>query len=172
MPKAYVDKDGRFHRELRTETKNQRYVAFLEGRLSADQLDDEELMRGQIREDSGRFGKGTNMVPRKMLNQLQKTTVARTNDELRKNAFKSAESLTDIATNKAYEPKDRLKAAMYLLDRVLGKTPQQVTITEDRRYEIMLSGLESGVRAERQEERKTELPVYAEIVENDDSSSV
>ena len=171
MPKIRVDKHGTTHASQVTRTQNPRYIALLEGKLQASDLDLDELMHLQVKMPDGRIRKGSFLIPADMAREMQRQLMSRANDKLRNSIIDAIDVVTGIATDKKADAAHRLKAATYVIDRVLGKTPERVEVSETRKYEIMFKGLEAGSRSERQAQRRKELAVYAdaEVVEEGES---
>ncbi len=104
-----------------------RYEAFLTGELTVADLDDEEIRRGQLRDVDGGFkGRPTNVVPRSFHEAIAKEALDRMNGRLSRMVGLSIDVLTEIASNKRAPAVARNQAAIYLLERVVGKIPDKV----------------------------------------------
>lgn len=104
-----------------------RYRAFLTGEMTVADLDDEEIRRGQLRDVNGNFsGRPTNVIPRQFHEALAKEALDRMNGRLSRMVGLSIEVLTEIASNKRAPAVARNQAAIYLLERVVGKIPDKV----------------------------------------------
>ena len=125
-----------------------RWQKLISGVISVDDLDDEEVARGQCRDEDGRFsGKKPGMVPADLQQKLIKSLFARGDAIMRQSYLVSMETLSSIASGTAYEPADRIKAATYLIERLAGKTPDVVVHAQDKPFEMVLSGIAGGSRA-------------------------
>lgn len=108
-----------------------RYAAFVKGELTIEDLDEEELMRGQIRGKDGSFrGRPPRLVPREFAQGLaaaQHNHMARRIAGLVDKAFKTLEEVMD---KQHPQPGDaaRVKAAQLLIERYLGRVPETVNI--------------------------------------------
>lgn len=126
-----------------------RYQLFKAGQLTVEDLDDEELATCGFRAKDGRIYKPRN-VPRELVQQFTKAIYERAQQELKSHTVKAAQTVAEIMMSKSVEPDIRLKAANTLLDRGLGKAPQQINVTADvTGFEAVFEGIFSGPRAER-----------------------
>lgn len=104
-----------------------RYRAFLTGEMTIADLDDEEIRRGQLRDVNGTFaGRPSNVIPREFHEALAKEALDRMNGRLSRMVGMSLDVLTEIANNKRAPAVARNQAAIYLLERVVGKIPDKV----------------------------------------------
>lgn len=105
-------------------------------------LDPEELARGQMRADDGTFrGAPPKWVPAELHQACVRELMAR-GDQIWKGAYIEAiQVFTDIAKNPAIEPKDRLKAAQYVVERIAGKTPEKVELSVVDPWEQLVGGI-------------------------------
>lgn len=133
-----------------------REVRWRYGRLPLEELDDEELAKGKIRDQFGRWIHGYTVpaaTHREMLAELYK----RSDDMLRSNLNKTVGVFVEIATNDAFEPADRLRAAEFIFTRVRGKLPDTVVLTQDKPFEQVLTHmLTGGSRADSRQQRGLE----------------
>lgn len=115
------------------------------GELSVEDLDDEELMRGQIRNKNGTFGKPPLVVPRSFLTRLAAEMQARVEAELRGDLPAMYAVMREQALNPKTRPDVRHESAKYIIERVTGKIPdksivqQQITI-----WDNLLAGQDSA----------------------------
>lgn len=105
-------------------------------------LDPEELARGQMRADDGTFrGAPPKWVPAELHQQCVRELMAR-GDQIWKGAYIDAiKTFQTIATSSAFEPKDRLKAAQYVVERIAGKTPERVELSVVDPWEALIGGI-------------------------------
>ena len=148
-----------------------RYKALLDGTMSIEELDDEELLRGKLRAVDGTFkGRDSGLIPRSMHKAVVKEVVNRTEKGLLPNLQTMYEVLQEIATNPRAPAVARNQAAIYVIERVSGKTPDKVEIHADVRKFEQLEG--AGLLMDIEVEPQKALPpvpdpnvVDAEIVE-------
>jgi hypothetical protein len=104
-------------------------AAILAGEMDLSAWDEEELMRGQRKNKHGRFqGRAPKVVPKSVHDELVRRKMSKAFDLLRDNIVAASEVLVDVAKDPDVDPSVRLKAAGMILDRVLGKAPENVNI--------------------------------------------
>jgi hypothetical protein len=110
--------------------KNDRWVAFLEGRLTIEEMDDEEIARAQFRSADGTFrGRPPKTVPRTFAQQVTRELLRRGESSVRRYFLASIQTLGEIATE-GEKDSDRVRAANLLIERVAGKVPERVVVSE------------------------------------------
>lgn len=93
-------------------------------------LTDEELVRGKLRDTNGQFrGRNPTWVPREFHRACIRELMRRGQALWRKNYLEAIETLTEIAVDPEADPRDRMKAAMYVIERIEGKVPEKVEVT-------------------------------------------
>ena len=106
------------------------------------ELDDEELARGYPRAEDGSFRGRPAVIPTSLHQRIQRELFARAGQTLRENLLGVAETMTSIAQNVELDPAVRVRAAQWVFERIMGKTPDvQITIDE-KRYEKVLTELD------------------------------
>lgn len=147
--------------------KAPRHIQFKYGKLSVDDLDDEELARGQIRKPDGSFTMNK-FVSSDIHNKMIAKLFERSDELLRNNLLVAVETFAEIASGTAYEPADRLKAAEFIFTRLRGKVPQEIKIGVDKPFEKVLDAvLTGGSRAESRANREHDDDyIEGEVVED------
>lgn len=114
-----------------------RYQDLADGRLNVEDLDFEELTRGQLRGEDGKFrGPAPHVIPRAFHQAMQREINKRMQDMFNGKLQLSFDVLVEIA--KSGPARERLTAAQYLMERAIGPITQQsvvkseVTIFEDK----------------------------------------
>lgn len=103
-----------------------RMQEFLDGKISIEDLDDEELRRGQIRSKDGDFrGRPPQLIPRKFHEALARELVSRAETTLRSNMDAALGVITQMAMNPRTPARERLAAAQYVVERTMGKIPDK-----------------------------------------------
>lgn len=126
-----------------------RMQALMDGELKVEDLDDEEVRRGQLRSKDGDFrGRKTDYVPRKFHDLLVQEHLRRWNLKVAKELDPALDALREIATgnHRSKTPADaRLKAAIYLIERTAGKVPEKNEVKlEVAKWEEDIDGIFFG----------------------------
>lgn len=121
-------------------TPTTRYKQFLDGIITVEDLDDEELATCGFRASDGRIYKPKN-VPREITQAFTKAIYERAQEALRALTVDAANTVGEIMKNKTNEPDIRLKAALSLLERNLGKTPTNLVVTQDKPFEMVFDAI-------------------------------
>lgn len=138
-----VDKTKRKHSDkisTRGATPD-RYKAFLTGEITVEDLDDEEIMRGQIRSADGSFrGRPPKLVPREFAAALAKRQQEMYNGEMGELVVEAWKTLNSVMKNRNPLPGEgaRVQAAKLILERYYGKTPDVVVNTTQSEWEEKL----------------------------------
>lgn len=110
--------------------RDSRWAMLIDGRLSVDDLDDEELIRGQLRSKNGRFmGKPPTWVPRQFVEAMQRESVRRAADRWNHNLLAAQEELINIGHDQRVDAGVRLRALQYVIERSTGKIPERVEMS-------------------------------------------
>lgn len=126
------------------------------GKLDVSELDDEELSRGQIRKADGSWTDNKS-VSSDVHDAMVKKLFERADTKLKENLLVAVDTMAEIARGTAYEPADRIKAAQWMYERVRGKVPTEVVLTQDKPFEVVLTDmLVGGSRAESRKQRGIE----------------
>lgn len=130
-----------------------REIAFRYGHLPVEELDDEELAKGQIRKADGTFT-DSNFVSSDIHDRMVRELFSRADVRLRENLVKTVDVFVEVASNDAFEPADRLRAAEFIYTRLRGKVPNEVVVTQQRPFEVVLTEmLTGGSRAQSRAQR-------------------
>lgn len=109
-----------------------RYEGFITGDLSVEDLDNEEIMRGQLRNSNGDFGgRRPNAIPREFMVAIQIEQQKRFQDGLNPLVLDALNTLQYVMQpGYRAQPGDaaKVKAATYIIDRFAGKTPENVQL--------------------------------------------
>lgn len=109
-----------------------RMAQLLAGELSVEDLDEEELARGQFRDEHGQFrGRPNKLIPRELQQEMIRRLLQH-GDEIWRQGYNIAIRVhLEICSDPNNSPADRLKAAQYLIERVAGKTPDRIHIAAE-----------------------------------------
>ncbi len=121
-----------------------RVQALLDGTLSVEDLDDEELARGYPRAEDGTFRGRPAVIPTAVHQRVQRELFARAGEALRTNLVKAAETMASIAADKDQDPKVRMDAAKWVIERIMGKSPEVTVQVEEKAYQKLLDKMDRG----------------------------
>ena len=125
-----------------------RVQKFVSGMLPIDELDDDEVLGGFVRDTDGKIVESVR-IGAKFHQELVKELVRRMNRFMTMKLPNMLKVMTDIAESDFVEPADRIKAAQWVAERVIGKTPDVIVhAATDKPYESILARLEGGSRDE------------------------
>ena len=111
------------------------------GALPWSELDDDEVGKGKLRDANGQF-RGSKQVPRKLVPELTRQLKQRYDDKLREHLLDLQKVHIDIALDTNAPPADRLRAAAYAQERLIGKVPDKVeVVAEVKPWEGMIDGV-------------------------------
>lgn len=106
-----------------------RYEAFVEGRMKVEDLDDEELIRGQLKDVNGHFtGRVPMAIPRSFHTAVVRELVRRQEQSLLGDMADAYGALREIALDPRKPAVARNQAAIYLIERVAGKIPDRLAV--------------------------------------------
>lgn len=122
-----------------------RYQQFLAKYITVEDLDDEEVLNFGFRDSSGRIFKPRN-IPRELVNEITKAIYDRALHEIKSNAVEAAKTLASIMMDPNNDANIRLKAAESILDRSIGKAPQQLNISAGAPWEEIFESITTATR--------------------------
>lgn len=112
------------------------------------QLSPEELVRGQIKDKNGRFsGAPPTWVPRAFHRACVAELMKRGRHLWMDNYLVAIEAMTKVAAGqvKGASTADRLRAAQYVIERLEGKIPEKVVVTNEQPWAVVLDGIVAEV---------------------------
>lgn len=128
------------------------------GVIPLSELSDEEISRQMIRDDDGTWVKPLPKIAPKLNQQMHAEFFKRANDYIRTNTLDMLKVMVEIANSNANEPADRQKAAQWMVERSLGKTPDVLlTNKTDKPFEQLFTDIVSGSREEYRQSVRGEL---------------
>jgi hypothetical protein len=156
-------------------TKGRQYC-FDHGFITAKDLDDEELVAGRCRDQTGRIPKTegkTELIPRHLYDEMVAEHEMRYKQKLRENLDRMIDVMVEIADDDTVEPRDRLEAAKYIFERTAGKTPQTVSVTvKTAPWEDLLSQVSGIAQMSRADHERLQTGIVeAEVVEIDEEGN-
>lgn len=145
-----------------------RQQMFDNGFLRVEDLDDEELRYGLCRDEHGRIPKRTNkteMVPRDLYDEMVNEHAKRFDERLRQQLDVALNTMAEVMVDPSAEPKDKMEAAKWFVDRVRGKSVERVAVhVQKQPWEELLGDVAHVTRAQH-EARKMGI-IDAEVVED------
>lgn len=113
-------------------------------------LSNEELARGQIKDKNGRFtGTPPAWVPREFHRACVSELMRRGKRLWQENYLEAIQAMTDIAVGRGAgqkaTPGERLKAAQYVVERLEGKVPERLVVTDDKKWAMVIDGIVAEV---------------------------
>lgn len=129
------------------------------GYIDVDDLTDDELRNG-VAPKSKHI-----RVSKELYQKITQRHFQRAQELLSEGLLPAVQALNHIAQGNAYEPSDRIKAATYIIERVMGKTPD-VLITKEIKepWEELVAGV-AVISREESRARRNAGAVDAEVVE-------
>lgn len=133
-----------------TANYNPRMMALMTNEIAIEDLDDEELARGMCRNENGQFPKRQpSTIPKAMYDRMIRELFERSDEKLREGLIDAVEAMTKMMTNEEVDASTRLKAATWVFERLRGKTPDVVKVTQEKPFEQVLNHVHRGPRPER-----------------------
>lgn len=111
----------------KTPVVKSRYQMLMDGELTVQDLDDDEIRAGRCKDKNGNFsGRPPKDFPRALHDALHNEFVKRTNETFKSLVDVATDVLLDVAMNKRAAAPARVQAANILLERGAGKVKDQV----------------------------------------------
>lgn len=138
-----------------------RMKQLIEGEITVDDLDDEELMSGNFRDASGNLtGNRSKLIPKSVHQEVMRRILQRGQERIRSDYFNALDVVSDIMSDDQNDPAVRLRAANMIIERTAGKTPEKVELSlEVKKYEQIATSIIREIPEDIEE---------AELVEDDD----
>lgn len=127
------------HRYKKPREKS-RYQQLMDGELTVDDLDDEEIMNGKCKDKDGHFrGRPPKTFPRALHDALHKEYQKRMQEKLNDYGELAISTLADVASSRMAAAPARVRAAEVLLERTMGKVPDKIF------SEVSIKPFEEGI---------------------------
>lgn len=113
-------------------------------------LDNESLVRGNIRNKDGTFGPPPQWVPRAFHRACVQELMKRGQRLYLDNYLRAIEAMVKIANGevKTAKASDRLKAAMAVIERIEGKIPEKIHVSTDQPWQLVIEDIVAEVGEE------------------------
>jgi polysaccharide pyruvyl transferase WcaK-like protein len=121
-------------RRPRKRTVPDRYEEFMTGKLTVEDLDDEEIARMQLRSADGSFrGRPPGVIPRELATAFKREQQRRFQQFIAEAVPAAQRAVIELVNSRRLQPGDatRLKAAEAILERFAGKVPDKVEVSAE-----------------------------------------
>jgi hypothetical protein len=110
-------------------------------------LDPAELARGQLKAGDGSFrGRPPQLVPRAFFNACQNEIMKRGKRQWQENYPEALKTITELAGDASVKADIRLKAAIFVAERIEGKAVQPMAVTVEDPWQVALAGVVAEVK--------------------------
>jgi hypothetical protein len=125
-----------------TKTKT-RFQQLVDGDITVDDLDEEEIMMNRVKDKNGHFtGRPRDLIPRKISDQMRRRWLTLVQEKLNDQTELAVATLQDVMASRMAAAPARVRAAEIILERNLGKVPDKVQQTiELKPFEENIEGL-------------------------------
>lgn len=116
-----------------------RYALLLNGVIKVEDLDDDELARGQLKASDGTFrGRAPKVVPTELVQAMRREWLGRAEAKLREALMDHGiGTLVELAKNKNIDESVRLRAADKIIERTMGKVPDKIELRAEDPLEAL-----------------------------------
>lgn len=99
-----------------------RLEKFRRGMIGVEDLDDEEILNGVVRQENGQLpSRRSKNIPREMQDEMKRRFFERGDELMQRGLFPAIRALTSIVEDEEQETRDRITAAKFIIERVMGK---------------------------------------------------
>lgn len=117
------------------------------------QLSVEELVRGKFRDKNGKMqGRPPKFVPREFQQACLRELMTRGQEMWLGSYLDAIKAMTQIAKGEGIgvhaTPGERIKAAQFVVERMEGKVPERLVVTQDQPWQTVLDGIVAEVPQE------------------------
>lgn len=117
-----------------------RYRDLVEGRLDVEDLDTEELAKGRLKDKNGRFtGRPPKYLPRQLVDAMRSEHHKRINAALEESLSDTVKAMRSIMNDVEQDGATRLRAAIYIYERFMGKTPDRIEVKKGDKVDDVVS---------------------------------
>ena len=121
-------------------TPMERMNQLINGELSVRDLDDEEIRRGRVHDGNGSFKGRPPRMPGRIHDAMYAENVRRTNRVFHKHGMKAAKRVVKLM-NEFEADGTQLRAALAVVDRVVGKVPDVVHVGAETEFDRLQQGV-------------------------------
>jgi len=107
--------------------------------LSVEDLDTEELAKGRLKDKNGKFtGRPPRLLPRQILDAMRSEHHKRVNSILEESLSDMVKIMRGVAMDKTADPAVRLRAAIYIYERFMGKLPDRIEVNKNEKVDAII----------------------------------
>lgn len=119
------------------------WQALMDGHITWQDLDDEEVSKGRVRGKDGTFvGTAPKLVPRALADQRTRLLMERVQHQFSEVVMKATQVYVDVLEDQNATPTEKMAAAKYLQERFLGKVPDKMELSaEVKPWEGLVAGV-------------------------------
>lgn len=116
-----------------------RYAELVQGLISVEDLDDEEVAMGRLKAVDGTFrGRPPNMIPGELVQAMRREWLKRAQNRLAEALLESGiGTLVSLASDSMVDPSVRLRAAERIIERNMGKVPDKIEVAAEDPVETL-----------------------------------
>lgn len=120
-----------------------RYAMLINGLISVEDLDDEELARGQLKDKNGNFsGRPPKLIPQELVQAMRREWLGRAEAKLREALMDSGiGTLVALAKDRNVDESVRLRASQTIIDRCMGKVPDKIEFRSEDPVEALFRSI-------------------------------
>lgn len=123
-----------------------RVQKFMAGLLLVEDLDDDEIIGAYVRNDAGK-PINNSKIGLRFQQEMTRELIRRMNRFMQMKLPNMLKAMADIAESDFAEPADRIKASIWLAERVIGKVPDVIVHgTTDKPIDQILGQIQGGSR--------------------------
>lgn len=126
--RAKKAEETRKAREQGTPRAGERWARLLDGSLSIEDLDDDEIKNMRVRGADGGFSGKRRPLPSHIAQAFHRESIRRANERFRTAAPEAVKALIEIGTDPEVNESARIRALMFVVERSLGKMPETVRV--------------------------------------------
>jgi hypothetical protein len=116
-----------------------RYKGLVDGTLSVEDLTTEELSKGRLMDKNGRFtGRPPKFLPRQLVDAMRTEHHRRVNAALEESLSDTVKTMRMIMNDISADPATRLRAAIYVYERFMGKTPDRIEVKRGDKVDAVI----------------------------------
>lgn len=115
-----------------------RYAMLIQGIISVEDLDDEELAQGRLRASDGTFrGRPPTILPTELVQAMKREWMSRAQNKLKDALMeKGIGTLVELAGS-SVDDAVRLRAANIIIERLMGKVPDKIEVAAEDPVETL-----------------------------------